>query len=246
MVKNTVSGYRKICDGFKLGVAGFGVLLALVIVSLVLSGLRIVDDSSKIFSIFEVVRQILPIVSMIVILNGIVEVGADTDHANKAKMWFAIRLILCGCAMVVSAFSNLINERFYSDTNFSNFIFMFLYIMITSIGDYILYYLSYIYLMREYENVVSIYGFEEKTQGRIRRSEVLLTVSSATLIISETCFFIYTVIVVGLQDISKVNRRVVLLVVAVLSIALIIRAINYVMMLLISGKIAKELEEISH
>ena len=59
------------------------------------------------------------------------------------------------------------------------------------------------------------------------------------------CFFIYICIVVGLTGVSGVNRAVVLLVITILSIAIIIRAVNYVMMLMISNKIAKEIFKVS-
>ena len=74
----------------------------------------------------------------------------------------------------------------------------------------------------------------------------MIKISCAMLAITEMCFFIYICIVVGLKGVSGVNRAVVLLVIIVLSIAMIIRAVNYVMMLIISNKIAKEIEEISH
>ena len=246
MIKDNVSGYKKIRDGFRLGVAGFVVLVILAFTLLLLSGLKVITDSSRIYSIFEAVRRILPILSMVLILNGIVETGSETDNAKKAKMWFTIRLILYGCATVVLAFSNLINERFKSETNLSNYIYMFLFVMITSISGYILYYLSYIYLMKEYENVVSMYGFDEEMLTKIKRSEVLLKISCAMLAITEMSFFVYICIVVGLKGLSGVNRVVVLLVVFILSIAMLVRAVNYVMMLMISDKIAKDIEEISH
>lgn len=245
MVKDNVSGYKKINDGFKLGVAGFVVTGIIVVTILVLSGLNAIKDSSRLYSIFEAVRRILQILSMVLILNGIVEAGTETDNANKAKLWFAIQLILYGCATVTLAFNNLINERFYGDTSIVNYIYMFLFVMVTSISGYILYYLSYIYLMREYENVVSVYGFDEVMHRKIWRSELLLKVSCVILVTTEMSFFIYICIVVGLKGVSGINRVVLLLVVLILSIAMIIRTVNYVMMLMISNKIAKEIEEIS-
>ena len=191
MVKDNVSGYKKIRDGFRLGVAGFVVLVILAFTLLLLSGLKVITDSSRIYSIFEAVRRILPILSMVLILNGIVETGSETDNAKKAKMWFAIQLIIYGCSIVVLAFNNLINERFYSEANLSNYIYMFLFVMITSISGYILYYLSYINLMREYENVASMYGFDEEMHRKIKRSELLIKISCTMLATTEMCFFIY-------------------------------------------------------
>ena len=71
MVKDNVSGYKKINDGFKLGVAGFVVTGIIVVTILVLSGLNAIKDSSRLYSIFEAVRRILQILSMVLILNGI-------------------------------------------------------------------------------------------------------------------------------------------------------------------------------
>lgn len=228
-----------------MGFAGFIALALTIVCAIALMACGVIAESSRIVSVIYGAKQILPILSMVLIINGIVEIGSEAGNLNKAKLWFAIRLILSAGAAVVSVFYNIISERFYEDVNVVSYILMLLYIVITSLGDYILYYLSYIHLIRGYEAVAITYGFEEDMIRRIRRSEALLKLVCLTLVITESAFFIYVSIVVGFWSTSEVKRVVVLIVVTILGTAQIVKMINYVFMMRISNQIATDMEEIS-
>ena len=90
-----------------------------------------------------------------------------------------------------------------------------------------------------------MYGFENKMISRIKVTEVMLKITNFSLIISELGLFIYICIVVGFGDTSDINHGIVLFIAGVMLIAKFLRTVNYVLMMAISDRIAKDIEEIS-
>ena len=241
-----ISSLRKISNGFKLGFAALIFLIVFAIGLLALNAAEVITETSDLFSIFNAGRLVLPILSMVLIINGIVELQSDESYIVRAKQWFMLRLILSALVMIISVFSNDIMDRFFSDETDPLYVaIMVVYVVITSIGGYVMNFFSYYYLMRAYGRDVEIYGLDDKLKHKIKRSEKLLTATNLTLVVSELGLLVYVCIVLSRGTVDDVNRGIVRIVALIMIVAIIVRTVNYIFMMNISGRIAQDIEEIS-
>ena len=238
------SGYKKIYRGFLLEVSNMVLLALLSIISAFLSFLKTAQIQSYLISI----ANVIPILTIVIMMNGILEIQSESKELEHTKNWLIARLIVTSFVWATNSIFIYITSRLLIRSDFQEYV-VWIFLGIATIAeDIIFFFNSYHSMMKAFLDISNKYGFGEEMEKRIKDADRLLLISNIILGIS---FFGLGLFLIG--EITESSYRLptpivenaLVVVFLVIVLSYILRFIALVKMTRISKCMAKDIEEIS-